>query len=288
MNSLSWRAPIRQFYQFLLHRTVKIYDSANFCKSTLIVAPHPDDETLGCGGTIIRKKQTGAVLNIVFMTDGSRSHAHLIPETTLKKIRRDEALAAAEQLGVDATNVHFLDFTDGNLNDHRQAAISLVVDLLKRFSPEEIFVPCAEELPPDHFATYEIVMTAIEATAMATTVYEYPIWFWDQYPWTNRIYDNSSLPHKLLTGLMSGFGLSLISQFRQAVYIRDVLEIKQAALAQHRSQMQPLSPDARWLTLPDLSKGEFLNCFFQDYEVFRKREINRVPSRILDQERSKC
>jgi LmbE family N-acetylglucosaminyl deacetylase len=44
----------------------------------VVFSPHPDDETLGCGSTIIKKKRLGADVTIVFMTDGSKSHPHFI------------------------------------------------------------------------------------------------------------------------------------------------------------------------------------------------------------------
>jgi hypothetical protein len=51
------------------------------------------------------------------------------------------------------------------------------------------------------------------------------------------------------------------------------LELKRTALAQHKSQMTQLIPNSNWLTLADVSNGEFLACFFQDYEFFRQYTI---------------
>jgi hypothetical protein len=57
------------------------------------------------------------------------------------------------------------------------------------------------------------------------------------------------------------------------VFIGDVLAAKQQALAQHRSQMSRLMENVGWLTLADVSEGEFLRCFFQDFELFRVRMV---------------
>ncbi|QYO62895.1 PIG-L deacetylase family protein [Leptolyngbya sp. 7M] len=140
--------------------------------------------------------------------------------------------------------------------------------------PEEIFVPHHQEPPADHAVTNHIVWEAIRQINLPVTVYEYPIWLWDQYPWTNMILSNQSFWAKLGTGIRSGLGWRLIRELRCAVEIREILELKQKALSQHRSQMQPLLANSQWLTLGDLSNGEFLNCFFQNYEFFHPVKVN--------------
>jgi hypothetical protein len=69
------------------------------------------------------------------------------------------------------------------------------------------------------------------------------------------------------------FGLRLIVAFRHGVFVADQLEKKRQALAQHRSQMMILRPGTAWPTLSDVSEGEFLKCFFQDFEIFHCRKI---------------
>lgn len=260
---------IRRFYRFLLHRTTSSYDSANWHKSTLVFSPHQDDETLGCGGTIIRKRQAGATVKIVFMTDGCKSHAHLIPEAELKQIRSREALSAAQVLGVAPENVIALNFTDGTLQEQQAAAVKMVASILATEQPEEIFVPHRQEPPADHFVTNQIVYQALEHLGQAATVYEYPIWFWDQYPWTHMILSNQRTWKKLGISLLSGLGTNLLRQLNCSVEIQDILELKRQALNQHRSQMQPLIENTAWMTLGDLSNGEFIDCFFQDREFFQ-------------------
>ena len=56
-------------------------------QSAVIFAPHQDDETLGCGGTIILKTQAAAQVTIVFLTDGSTSHRRFISAAKLTQIR---------------------------------------------------------------------------------------------------------------------------------------------------------------------------------------------------------
>ncbi|MGB3191916.1 MAG: PIG-L family deacetylase [Limnoraphis sp.] len=268
--------PARKLYRYLVTNNRQDYHPQNFRKSAIIFSPHQDDETLGCGGTIIRKKQAGADIKIVFMTDGSGSHAHLMNPQKLKTLRRNEALEAAEVLGLDRSDIFFLDFQDGTLKFNQQKALPKVLEILTNFDPEEVFIPYSKEEPSDHWATYKIVQSALQQSTFNLTVYEYPIWFWRQWPWTSLV----GRPREILSCLKntwsSGFGYKFLTDLNCSVYVADVLEQKKMALEEHRSQIQRLVDDSSWMTLGDLSKGEFLDCFFQDYEFF-------YPSKIISQ-----
>src|SRR5258707_15716528 len=69
---------------------------------TLVLAPHPDDESLGCGGAIALLRQRGIRVTIAVITDGQASHpnSRLLPSSVLIQLRRQEALEAASALGV--------------------------------------------------------------------------------------------------------------------------------------------------------------------------------------------
>jgi len=264
---------IHKIYQVLIRHTMSDYDDGNLRKSAIVFSPHPDDETLGCGGTILRKKQAGADIKIVFMTDGCLSHAHLIAPAELKAIRAQEAISAAQALGIEPEDVICLEFPDGGLQDQQAKAIQAVAEILLRYQPEEIYIPYYKEYPADHSATNHIVLAALNAYQLEATVYEYPIWFWRHFPITTLAASSRrETLSALKNSVLLGFGLRL-RDFQCSVYVGDLLDQKQQALAQHRSQMQPLIPHSGWQTLADVAKGEFLECFFQDYEIFRRYRI---------------
>src|SRR5436309_3449421 len=79
-------------------------------RSTLVIAPHPDDETLGCGATIARKTAAGTSVHVVVVADGSRGHAtdDLADHSGLAARREAECRAALARLGVGADDVVFL------------------------------------------------------------------------------------------------------------------------------------------------------------------------------------
>jgi LmbE family N-acetylglucosaminyl deacetylase len=240
-------------------------------RSAIVFAPHPDDEVLGCGGTIIKKKRLGAEVKIVILTDGARSHPGLISESLLKSIRAREALAASATMGVEESDVHFLEFADGKLRKDLSCAIDRVGQILLRYQPQEVYIPYHKDKDPnlDHIATNAVVTSALRACRAKTIIYEYPIWFWNHWPWIS-VATNST--RKILMVLKKSFisGLGLLWDMRCSVYIADVLDLKRKTLDQHESQMTRLVPNSRWETLRDVSNGEFLKCFFQEYEFFHR------------------
>jgi LmbE family N-acetylglucosaminyl deacetylase len=210
------------------------------------------------------------------MTDGRKSHAHLIPEEKLKSIRASEALLATQMLGLEEKDVAFLEYRDGELNNNRDSAVQKVREILQLQKPDEIFIPHHKEpslWAMDHVAANRIVMSALQTYNRKTTIYEYPIWLWYHKPWIDPSKINIM---ETLIGLKQILisELTLLKDFNCSVYIGDVLDLKRAALNQHRSQMIRLIPDLPWQTLGDLSNGEFLECFFQEYEIFHRYTLN--------------
>jgi LmbE family N-acetylglucosaminyl deacetylase len=256
-------------------------DEIDLERSAVVFSPHPDDETLGCGGTIIRKRRMGADVTIVFVTDGSRSHRYLISEEELKSIRAKEALAASRLLGVSENNLIFLEFKNGKLDEDQELVTSKVTNILMDREPEEVFIPYYKDSlswSEDHLTTNRIVMSALQIYGKRVVIYEYPIGFWHYWPWgfwhrlSWAMRRSTRKMGETLNVLKESFlsGLSMLTDFRCSVNIEEVLEIKRAALEQYESQMTRLIPDPQWQTLNEVSNGEFLACFFQPREIFHR------------------
>ncbi len=269
MSSLSFRLWLRDRYRRKLEQVTENPETAVLQQSALVFAPHQDDETLGCGGTILKKTAVGANVQLVFMTDGRSSHAHLMPPDDLAARRAQEATAAAEKLGIPAQSVHFLGFTDGMLHTVADEARAAVLALLQAHQPAQIYVPYRKEPPSDHVATHTAVLAALNDYAAAVTIYEYPIWYWYHWPWVKFPQKTQGASRSVLkNSVYTHLGLRFMHNFQYGVYVGDVLEQKRVALAQHQSQMEQLLPDPRWLTLHDVADGDFLSCFFQEMELF--------------------
>ncbi|MDY6838689.1 MAG: PIG-L family deacetylase [Thermodesulfobacteriota bacterium] len=239
--------------------------------SAIVFSPHPDDETLGCGGTIIKKRKEGARVQIVYMTDGRRSHVPLIDEETLAEVRAREALKACQKLGVYEDHITFLGYEDAKLRDGLEAARKKVMAILCLAEPREIFIPYRLEALEDHWATNRCVLAALRDYEAEITVYEYPVWFWHQWPWVT--WSQYCMREKLDAAFKTCLSnVRMLTDFGHAVWIGDVLSQKYEALSQHRSQMTRLVADPHWLTLSDISNGEWLQCFFHQNEIFYRHD----------------
>ncbi|MFZ0591026.1 MAG: PIG-L deacetylase family protein [Bryobacteraceae bacterium] len=237
----------------------------------LVFSPHPDDESLGCGGTILKKVRSGATVTLVHMTDGGAS-TDLIAREELVAMRKRECLSAARVLGVSDTI--FLEYADGKLWDSISPATDRVAEIIKRLQPAQVFVPyCREPMKQaaDHVAATKIVRAALERVGRSVTVWEYPIWAWLHWPWV-RLRQPGPLmrtKHVLWNSGYLLFGARSLLEWRRRVEIADVLDEKREAIAQHRSQTERIVAHPGYMTLGDVCHGEFLEWFMQDCEYFR-------------------
>lgn len=262
--------PRRLARRLLGHAARQVPDS-ELGRRALVFSPHPDDESLGCGGTILKKKKAGATVKLVQVSDGGGSTA-LIPRDQLTFMRTQESRNAGRVLGVD--DIYFLDFPDGHLWENMPAAIERVAGILAQEAPEEIFVPYIREpmkQAADHVAVTNIVLAALRRQPKPVTVWEYPVWFWLHWPWVGFSQNTPPLKPKHIwkNSLLAQFGARAFLDLKHKVNIADVLQQKRAAIAEHKSQTEKLIDDPAWVTLDQLSNGELLNCFHQDNEFFR-------------------
>ncbi len=235
----------------------------------MVFAPHFDDETLGCGGTTLKKVRAGADVRLVFMTDGGDSHSSFMPREELSSVRRREGLAAAAALGVPDDRVVLLDLPDGRLRADDADGVRRAADLLQMHRPQQVFVPHRCDQKSDHVATHGIVTRALQRYASPVTLLEYPVWYWRHWPWTA----GRHLPETAVRALRRGIGAArrLLRDCRYRVDITDVAAEKRAALDKHATQMSRFNGERNWPTLSDVWEGEFLACFFRSHEIFAGR-----------------
>ena len=130
----------------------------NALSPMVIVAPHADDETLGCGGLLSVAAAQGLEPRVVYLTDGSASHRNSVewPPARLARTRRAEALAALAVLGVDARQVMFMDWPDAAPHPIGGSAHAAALDGLSAwfdtFHPKSIWAPRHGESHCDHEA----------------------------------------------------------------------------------------------------------------------------------------
>lgn len=147
----------------------------------LILAPHPDDETLGCGGAVRLLVESGKRVKVVFLTSGDKGD----PQHPLSRIRQEisaagpksnkpgrgmpaglsdeshlteyaamrekEAVSALNLLGV--SDYEFLRFPDRELNRYFDSLLDILLDIAKEYMPDSLYSSSPVELNPDHRAT---------------------------------------------------------------------------------------------------------------------------------------
>lgn len=148
----------------------------------LILAPHPDDETLGCGGLIARLCTEKKTPHIAILTGGGGSLRGRsdISETDVVKARRKLTLDSSKQLGLPEENIHFFDFKDGDIDTRPENEMSRLKELIDNLNPDNILVPHNGEGWPDHLAARQI---GIELAPKGSTIWEYCVWMWYYNVW---------------------------------------------------------------------------------------------------------
>lgn len=270
MKEKSLRNWLTQGFRRVLIKRSREVSAETLQKPAIVFSPHQDDETLGCGGTIIRKTAAGADVQIVFMTDGHQSHKHLMAPSVLSNYRKQEAINACAVLGVPQSNIVFLDFPDGSLLQHQSEAAERVGKILKSSTATNVYLPFWGEPTGDHQATYAIVRKALAAQARTYTIFEYIVWYWHHWPWVSFFQEDAAKGWFVVKNSVKALGGLGLFRFGSRVSVSAVQSQKWAALREHKSQMTQLLDDPAWLTLHDVSNGEFINNLFQNYELFRE------------------
>jgi LmbE family N-acetylglucosaminyl deacetylase len=215
--------------------------------TALVLAPHADDESLGCGGMIAMLSACGRSPLIVGVTDGVGSHpsSPSYPPARLRAVREEEMRAAAGILGVAAERVHFLGLPDTRAplaGPEFDAAVARVVSLVRAHGVETVFASWEHDPHCDHEATARLA-TAI-AAATGVRLLFYPVWGW-------LLPAEQVLPIETIAGMR--------------LDVTAMLPRKRAAIAAHRSQYSDLiTDDPNGFRLPDA----LLATFEQPFETF--------------------
>jgi LmbE family N-acetylglucosaminyl deacetylase len=234
-------------------------------RSCLVVAPHPDDETLGCGVTMMRKLDAGTPVKVVIATDGRHSsHSAVISPERLVEIRRDEALRATRRLGLEPDHVVFLDLEDQGLERSQRELSERLAAVVDDFRPEELLVSSALDHHPDHRVIGKVARRLLASGAVTGRVAEYPMGFWQSIPWPVRPRPRSGCAAATGWSFVSGSVASVAGLRPELVSTDGYLERKRHVLDAYASQLTNLTGEPDWWTLSE----QFLAHFLGRYEVF--------------------
>jgi LmbE family N-acetylglucosaminyl deacetylase len=214
--------------------------------TTLILAPHQDDESLGCGGLIAEGCARGRPPFVIFVTDGTGSHSSSVsyPSQRLRATRESEALAAVRALGLSADRVRFLRLPDTKA-PHSGPAFDWAVETIgvtaRRLGCCSIAAPWQHDPHCDHLASHQMAVAA--ASRCGIRHIAYPVWGW-------TLPGDDALEQRVLGGRLD---------------IAIHLPAKRRAIAAHASQHGHLiTDDPNGFVLP----RDLLGIFDKPYECF--------------------
>lgn len=242
-------------------------------RSSVVFAPHPDDETLGAGATIARKRAQDTDVTVVITADGRHSHkSRLLTEWELRDIRAEEGYAACAALGVDHTNVQQWGFEDTHVGEEFDALCERIEKVIDYTKPEEVLVICGRDWHIDHYSVNQAVRLVLREMKFGGEVLEFPVWFWKDGPWLERY--NKSLLGKVAHILSDPIRATFTAR-PQLVSTAGFLSTKQRSWKAHVSQNTNLTGEPGWAIMDP----SYVADFFGNYEVFFPVDVNAESSR---------
>jgi N-acetylglucosamine malate deacetylase 1 len=159
----------------------------------LVLSPHPDDEAIGCGGTLLHHRKQWDTVQVVFLTSGEKG-GHRLSEAETLRVREREARLAARILGVK--HLEFWRLPDGAVRATR-TAVDRLRKKLKQYRPDRIYVTHDREMHPDHRGAVRLLRRALKGTSgRRPEVLGYEVWTPIQQ--LNEIVDITSYVEKKL------------------------------------------------------------------------------------------
>ncbi len=214
--------------------------------SLFVIAPHPDDETFGCGTLIARSRQDGRDVRVLIITDGAAAtSAQTKPSHALAILRREETQKAAKILGVEDDALVFLNYPDGEADKHSPAIANAIALHLSRQNPVALFSPYGLDAHNDHRAIAKTIDSLCQEGRITIPVFEYPMWFWPCGAIRQLFFPRTWHPVRKIS--TQGF----LAQKEQAIHA-------------HKSQCETVANKAHWTPLP----SAFLQEALQPYELF--------------------
>jgi LmbE family N-acetylglucosaminyl deacetylase len=195
-------------------------------RGLVVIAPHPDDESLGCGGLIAAACEHGLQVRIVLVSDGTGSHPNstLYPPARLRALREQELVESAAILGLPATAITCLGLPDREVpttGPSFDAAVQEVRRVAEEVGAGSVFAPWRHDPHCDHQAAFAIARAAA-AGLTDVRLHAYPVWGWDLAP--DTMLDEAEPRGGRLD-------------------IRPYVDRKRRAIAAHRSQTTDLITD---------------------------------------------
>jgi len=230
-------------------------------RSMLVIAPHPDDETFGCGATIAARCAADAEVTVVIAADGrhAQSLSRRISPDDLAAIRRDEAVNACARLGLPEDRLLQFGIEDTMIEFSYDSLVDRLRSLIRSENPDDIFTTCDRDWHIDHRTVSRATRTAAAAEGR-DEIFEFPIWWWidgPRYPRPGR----SRLAR--LVHLVGAPFESVVSMQPVAFDTGPHLGSKRSAIAEYVSQVTNMTGEPDWYVMDQ----DLLELFLGDREI---------------------
>lgn len=187
-------------------------------KNILIIAPHADDEILGCGATMAKEIAAGNNVYVLICTNAHVGAPELFSEELIKRIRQ-EAVTAHELLGVKETA--FLDFPAPALDQYpRFKMTNEIAAVIRKFEVDTVYIPHRGDCHKDHTIVHDCAMVACRPLAYCKVKHVYAYETLSETEWGEPIAADFFVPVKYMTFTEEEFQkkLDAMSCFKSQLY----------------------------------------------------------------------
>lgn len=224
-------------------------------KKVLVIAPHADDEVLGCGATISHLTKQGYDVYVLIATNASVGAPELFSADLIRQVR-SEALAAHKILGVKETA--FLELPAPALDQYPRYKISNeIAAVIKKFAADTVFIPHRGDCHKDHTIIHECAMVACRPLASCPVKRVYAYETLSETEWGEPVAADAFVPTKYVTFTAGEFA------------------VKQEAMSCFKSQLHPFPASRSLEAIEALAKYRGCTVSAERAEAFEiLREID--------------
>lgn len=187
-------------------------------KNVLVIAPHADDEVLGCGATISKLSKAGCNVYVLISTNASVGAPELFGSDIIRQVRA-EALEAHKLLGVKETA--FLELPAPALDQYPGYKIANeILTVIRKFNADAVFIPHRGDCHKDHRIIHECAMVACRPLANSSVKSVYAYETLSETEWGDAVSSDAFVPTKYVSFTEEEFAekLKAMSCFKSQLY----------------------------------------------------------------------
>jgi LmbE family N-acetylglucosaminyl deacetylase len=145
-------------------------------KRALVLAPHADDEVIGCGGTLVKLAARGVPTRIAYLTDGRAVSADTQQDEAMAATRAAEARSVSARLGLSEPILVGWNERTFSAPANEAALVERLAGVLASVEPDAVYVPFFQDAHGDHRYANHLLARALVASGREPTIYAYEVW----------------------------------------------------------------------------------------------------------------